>query len=153
MVQLNNQADLWNVKKIKWHKAISEIGQPLSFFIYNLTLEHSDPLAKNFLAVLSGGGQVLRHRIAFYSEAEGNEAVEAISRLGAQVVTRKLIPQPRGPKTERDFLIARYNENLHQLKKFHTILIEFSGDTWNLCYFIKIFWTSAWPLLRCSIFS
>lgn len=89
---------------------LEDAGQPLSFFIYNLTLEHSDPLAKNFLAVLSGGGQVLRHRIAFYSEAEGNEAVEAISRLGAQVVTRKLIPQPRGPKTERDFLIARKHQ-------------------------------------------
>ena len=82
-------------------------SSPLSFFLYNLTLEHSDPLARNFLAVLSGGGQVLRHRIAFYSEQDGNDTVQLLRKSGGQVVARKLVPQPRGGKTERDFLIAR----------------------------------------------
>ena len=66
----------------------------VTFFFYNLVLEHSDPLALNFLAILSGGGQILRHRIAFYSEADGNFATVLFKKFGAQILVRNIVPSP-----------------------------------------------------------
>jgi len=68
--------------------------QRVTFFFYNLVFEHSDPLARNFLAILSGGGQILRHRIAFYSEADGNFATVLLKKFGAQIIVRQLVPPP-----------------------------------------------------------
>ena len=68
--------------------------QRVTFFFYNLVVEHSDPLQRNFLAVLSGGGQILRHRIAFYSEADGNFAITLFKKFGAQIVVRRLVASP-----------------------------------------------------------
>ena len=66
----------------------------VTFFFYNLVLEHSDPLALNFLAILSGGGQILRHRIAFYCEADGNFATVLFKKFGAQIIVRNIVPSP-----------------------------------------------------------
>ena len=66
----------------------------VTFFFYNLVLEHSDPLALNFLAILSGGGQILRHRIAFYCEADGNFATVLFKKFGAQILVRNIVPSP-----------------------------------------------------------
>ena len=66
----------------------------VTFFFYNLVLEHSDPLALNFLAILSGGGQILRHRIAFYCEADGNFATVLFKKFGAQIIVRNIVPPP-----------------------------------------------------------
>ena len=66
----------------------------VTFFFYNLVFEHSDPLALNFLAILSGGGQILRHRIAFYNEADGNFATALFKKFGAQIVVRNIVPPP-----------------------------------------------------------
>ena len=68
--------------------------QRVTFFFYNLVVEHSNPLARNFLAILSGGGQILRHRIAFYSEADGNFATVLFKKFGAQIVVRRLVAPP-----------------------------------------------------------
>ena len=57
-------------------------NQRITFFLYSLVVEHSNPIARNFLAILSGGGQILRHRIAFYSEADGNFATVLFKKLG-----------------------------------------------------------------------
>ena len=69
-------------------------NQRITFFLYNLVVEHSDPIARNFLAILSGGGQILRHRIAFYSEADGNFATVLLKKLGAQIIVRRLVAEP-----------------------------------------------------------
>ena len=66
----------------------------VTFFFYNLVFEHSDPLALNFLAILSGGGQILRHRIAFYCEADGNFATALFKKFGAQIIVRNIVPPP-----------------------------------------------------------
>ena len=68
--------------------------QRVTFFFYNLVVEHSNPLQRNFLSILSGGGQILRHRIAFYSEADGNFAITLFKKFGAQVVVRRLVASP-----------------------------------------------------------
>ena len=68
--------------------------QRVTFFFHNLVFEHSNPLARNFLAILSGGGQILRHRIAFYSEADGNFTTVLLKKFGTQIIVRQLVPPP-----------------------------------------------------------
>ena len=80
----------WNTNEN--HQGRSQ--QRVTFFFYNLVVEHSNPLARNFLGILSGGGQILRHRIAFYSEADGNFATVLFKKFGAQIVVRRLVAPP-----------------------------------------------------------
>ena len=76
------------------HENLVWSQQRVTFYFYNLVVEHSDPLQRNFLAVLSGGGQILRHRIAFYSEADGNFVINLLKKFGAQIVVRGLVASP-----------------------------------------------------------
>ena len=98
-------------------------NQRITFFLYNLVVEHSDPIARNFLAILSGGGQILRHRIAFYSEADGNFAVVLFKKLGAQIIVRRLISQP--------FQIQNFAPKPWSVPRSKKILAENERDVLN----------------------
>ena len=85
---------LQNKTLLNANEAKGRHQQRVTFFFYHLVVEHSDPISRNFLAILSGGGQILRHRIAFYSEADGNFATVLFKKLGAQIIIRKLVSPP-----------------------------------------------------------
>jgi hypothetical protein len=80
-----NTSERLNTSEILKYQGRVNQQQRVTFFFYNFVVEHSNPLARNFLAILSGGGQILRHRIAFYSEADGNFATVLFKKFGAQI--------------------------------------------------------------------
>lgn len=61
----------------------------------SLRVEHSQPLSVDFHLVLSGGGEVVRHRVAVFTEDEGVAVVKLLEGRGAQVIRRRtVLPKP-----------------------------------------------------------
>ena len=79
----------------------------MSFAIKNLTIEHSNPLQSNFLAILRNGGEEKSHTISFYSEHDGLDLVNVVNLNGGNVVCRRLVPDPRNRKEKKVMIVRR----------------------------------------------
>ena len=51
-----------------------------------LRIEHSVPFAKDFQLTLSGGGELIRHRVAFFSEDIGLDLIAFLQDRGVQII-------------------------------------------------------------------
>merc|ERR1712223_1024231 len=51
-----------------------------------LRIEHSVPFAKDFPLTLSGGGELIRHRVAFFSEDIGLDLIAFLQDRGVQII-------------------------------------------------------------------
>merc|ERR1712050_38702 len=60
-----------------------------------LRIEHNVPLAKDFHVTLSGGGALIRHKVAFFAEDEAAAVVSLLDNRGVQVIRK------RGDRTKR----------------------------------------------------
>ena len=93
------------VVKVKKDEALLELpsgarGDSFRFLLdHSLRVEHSTPLSRDFHLVLTGSGG--RHRVAVYSEGEGQDLIKVLRTQGAQVVRRRVLPPclppPRPP--------------------------------------------------------
>ena len=54
-----------------------------------LRIEHNVPLAKDFQVTLSGGGAIIRHKVAFFAEDEAATVVALLENRGVQVIRRR----------------------------------------------------------------
>jgi len=61
-----------------------------------LRIEHNVPLAKDFHVTLSGGGALIRHKVAFFAEDEAAAVVSLLGNRGVQVIRK------RGDRSKKD---------------------------------------------------
>ena len=54
-----------------------------------LRLEYTVPLAKDFQVTLSGGGALIRHKVAFFAEDEAAAVVGLLDSRGVQVIRKR----------------------------------------------------------------
>ena len=54
-----------------------------------LRLEYTVPLAKDFQVTLSGGGALIRHKVAFFAEDEAAAVVSLLDSRGVQVIRKR----------------------------------------------------------------
>ena len=55
----------------------------------SLRIEYNVPLAKDFQVTLSGGGAIIRHKVAFFAEDEAATVVALLENRGVQVIRRR----------------------------------------------------------------
>lgn len=55
----------------------------------SLRIEYNVPIATDFHLVLSGGGALIRHRVAFFSEEEANTLVYQLKQKGVQIIPKR----------------------------------------------------------------
>ena len=55
----------------------------------SLRIEHTEPLAKDFQLTFSGGGELNRHKVAFFSEEEPLACLQFFKERGVQVIRKR----------------------------------------------------------------
>ena len=68
----------------------------------SLRIEHSVPFAKDFQLTLSGGGELIRHRVAFFAEDQGLDLISLFRDKEVQVI------RIRGGSTRKKLSTVRF---------------------------------------------
>ena len=87
-------------------QAQNNSNQRIKFAIdSSLRIEHSLPFAKDFQLTLSGGGELIRHRVAFFTEDQGLGFIAFLQDKEVQVI--RLRDSNRGSGRKISFVSMR----------------------------------------------
>ena len=102
-------------------QAQNNSNQRIKFAIdSSLRIEHSLPFAKDFQLTLSGGGELIRHRVAFFTEDQGLGFIAFLQDKEVQVI--RLRDSNRGSARKISFVSMRC-PNFTALKLLRCICI------------------------------
>ena len=82
----------------------------------SLRIEHSVPFAKDFQLTLSGGGELIRHRVAFFAEDQGLDLISLFRDKEVQVI------RIRGGSTRKKLSTVSFFVCLFVFTKFYNFL-------------------------------
>ena len=105
-----------------------------------LRIEHSVPFAKDFQLTLSGGGELIRHRVAFFSEDIGLDLIAFLQDRGVQIIRYRgnNLYNRRSQTTNVRYFFLKKFFCLSTKKKLHSWLLsglEFQEFSTNLTIF------------------
>ena len=118
-------------------QAQNNSNQRIKFAIdSSLRIEHSLPFAKDFQLTLSGGGELIRHRVAFFTEDQGLGFIAFLQDKEVQVI--RLRDSNRGSARKISFVSLFFTYRPRQPNR--EMRIHNEGNFWiflPLRYYVK----------------